>query len=474
MSYEVIIIIIAIAVVAAVAIWRVTRLTDRLSALQSQLTAAEIHRDNATEALETFRRQAEETAAASRAEIERLTNALDESTDSVMTLREDNAALTTTVEHLRSERETREEQIRAERAEHDKRLEAQMRDLANSILRQNSADFKAQHEEKLREILTPLRENLDSFRKTVTETYDHEARERFSLTEKIRELVELNNTISREARDLTNALRGNNRVQGDWGEMVLEGILKQSGLHEGSEYFLQMTDDGNGRALKSESGQRLRPDVVVKYPDGRCVVIDSKVSLTAFVEWSTADDDKNAREYAESHVRSVRAHVSELVGKNYQSYIGESKLDFVMMFIPNEPAYIAAMRHDPRLWEDAYKNKVLIVSPTHLVSGLRLIEQLWSRDKVTKNAIRIAEDAGKMYDKFVDFVKDLEDVGKAVEKAQNCHRAAMNKLKDGTGNLIKRTENLRLLGIKASKQLSATLIADAGADSTSPLDTNQD
>lgn len=465
MIYTVIIIVLAVA--AAAAIWRVIKLSGQLSALQSQLTAAEIHRVNATEALDSFRSQAEEAAAASRAEIERLNHALTETSDTVMTLREDNAALTTTVEHLRAERETREEQIRAERAEHDKRLEAQMRDLANSILRQNSADFKAQHEEKLREILTPLRENLDSFRKTVTDTYDHESRERFSLTEKIRELVELNNTISREARELTHALRGNNRVQGDWGEMVLEGILRQSGLREGTEYFLQVTGDDDGRPLQTEEGHRLRPDVVVKYPDGRCVVIDSKVSLTAFVEWSAADDDKNAREFADRHVRSVRAHVAELTRKNYQAYIGESKLDFVMMFIPNEPAYIAAMRHDPRLWEDAYKDKVLIVSPTHLVSGLRLIEQLWSRDKVTKNAIKIADDAGKMYDKFVDFTSDLEDIGKALEKVAKCHGAAMTKLKSGTGNLIKRSDDLRRLGIKASKQLSASLVSDATPDSDS-------
>lgn len=404
---------------------------------------------------------------------------LDERNETVMSLREDVATLNTTVSHLQqeltareehyaqeqrrrdeqveAERRQREEQIRSDREEHDRLLEARMRDLASTILRQNSSDLRASHEEKLQEILAPLRDNLDSFRKAVTDTYSTEARERFSLTEKIRELVNLNNTISRETRELTQALRGNNRVQGDWGEMILEGILERSGLREGEEYFLQVTEDGRGNSLTDEQGSRLRPDVVVRYPDGRCVVIDSKVSLTAFIEWTNADDDRKADEAASAHVRSVRKHVDELARKNYQDYIGESRLDFVMMFIPNEPAYIAAMRHDPQLWQDAYQRKVLIVSPTHLVAGLRLIEQLWSRDKVTKNAIKIAEDAGKMYDKFAEFTRDMERIATALNSATKAHSDAMTKLSSGTGNLVKRAGDLRELGIKASKQLAASL-----------------
>ena len=239
--------------------------------------------------------------------------------------------------------------------------------------------------------------------------------------------------------------------------MILEGILERSGLREGEEYFLQVTDDGMGNSLTDDQGTRLRPDVVVRYPDGRCVVIDSKVSLTAFIEWTNASDDKKAQEEASAHVRSVRKHVDELARKNYQAYIGESRLDFVMMFIPNEPAYIAAMRHDPQLWQDAYQRKVLIVSPTHLVAGLRLIEQLWSRDKVTKNAIKIAEDAGKMYDKFAEFTRDMERISSALASASKAHSDAMTKLSSGTGNLVKRANDLRELGIKASKQLAASL-----------------
>ncbi len=291
----------------------------------------------------------------------------------------------------------------------------------------------------------------------MTETYSAEARERFSLTDRIRELVELNNTISREARELTLALRGNNQVQGDWGEMVLESILEKSGLQEGQEYFLQLTNDERGTSLRDEEGHKLRPDVVVKYPDGRCVVVDSKVSLTAFIEYANADNEKIKADASARHLKSVRSHIDELARKNYQQYIGESRLDFVMMFIPNEPAYIAAMRLDPGLWQEAYDRKVLIVSPTHLVSGLRLIEQLWSRDKVTKNAIKIAEDAGKMYDKFADFTKDMDRISTALNNATKAHSDAMTKLSSGTGNLKKRAEDLKALGIKATKQLAASL-----------------
>ena len=347
--------------------------------------------------------------------------------------------------------------VEKRRENREQQMTAQFKNLANDILRQNSADFKAQNEQRLEELLSPLRTNLDEFRKTVTDTYSSEARERFSLTERIRELVELNNTISREARELTLALRGNNQVQGDWGEMVLETILEKSGLQEGEEYFMQVTNDQHGSALRNEAGQKLRPDVVVKYPDGRCVIIDSKVSLTAFIEYANAENEKTQNEASARHLKSMRAHIDELARKNYQDYIGEAKLDFVMMFIPNEPAYIAAMRLDPSLWQEAYDRKVLIVSPTHLVSGLRLIEQLWSRDKVTKNAIKIAEDAGKMYDKFADFTKDMDRISSAIANASKAHADAMTKLSTGTGNLVKRAQDLKALGIKAAKQLSASV-----------------
>lgn len=449
--------IVILAAVAGIAVWRALSVSRTLSDVTAENTALKIDIERArnTSDIElATTRQALDSMTASKAEaeasaahrIDELTHNLENTIAALTAAREENARLTTSLNHIEDERENRERQ-----------MEAQFKNLANDILRQNSADFKTQNEQRLEEILAPLRVNLDEFRKTVTETYNTEARERFSLTERIRELVDLNNTISREARELTLALRGNNQVQGDWGEMVLETILERSGLQEGEEYFLQATNDERGETLCNESGKKLRPDVVVRYPDGRCVIIDSKVSLTAFVEYVNADDDKAKDDAAARHVRSVRAHIDELARKNYQNYIGEAKLDFVMMFIPNEPAYMAAMRIEPGLWQDAYDRKVLIVSPTHLVSGLRLIEQLWSRDKVTKNAIKIAEDAGKMYDKFADFTKDMDRISAALTNASKAHSDAMTKLSSGTGNLVKRAQDLRNLGIKASKQLAASL-----------------
>jgi len=450
----------AMAAIAAVAIWRAVSMSRAQAATAAENTTLRLDLEKArnSDAVElATTRQALESLRASKTEIEtayvrrvdQLTAELQERVEALTSLREENARLATSLAHIEDEREAREQQ-----------MAAQFKNLANDILRQNSADFKAQNEQRLEEILSPLRTNLDEFRKTVTDAYSSEARERFSLTERIRELVDLNNTISREARELTLALRGNNQVQGDWGEMVLETILEKSGLQEGEEYFMQVTNDQNGASLRNESGQKLRPDVVVKYPDGRCVIIDSKVSLTAFIEYANAENEKIKDEASARHLKSVRGHIDELARKNYQNYIGEAKLDFVMMFIPNEPAYIAAMRLDPSLWQEAYDRKVLIVSPTHLVSGLRLIEQLWSRDKVTKNAIKIAEDAGKMYDKFADFTKDMDRISSAISNASKAHADAMTKLTTGTGNLVKRAQDLKALGIKATKQLASSAAAE--------------
>ncbi len=448
---------IAMAAIAAVAVWRVLSLSKSHAAVTAENTALKLDLEKARnadavelattrQALESLRQAKTETEDAYARRVDELAAELQQRLESLTALREENARLATSLAHFEEDRENREQQ-----------MTAQFKNLANDILRQNSADFKAQNEQRLEELLSPLRTNLDEFRKTVTETYSSEARERFSLTERIHELVELNNTISREARELTLALRGNNQVQGDWGEMVLETILEKSGLQEGEEYFMQVTNDQRGTALRNEAGQKLRPDVVVKYPDGRCVIIDSKVSLTAFIEYANAENEKTKDEASARHLKSMRAHIDELARKNYQDYIGEAKLDFVMMFIPNEPAYIAAMRLDPSLWQEAYDRKVLIVSPTHLVSGLRLIEQLWSRDKVTKNAIKIAEDAGKMYDKFADFTKDMDRISSAIANASKAHADAMTKLSTGTGNLVKRAQDLKALGIKAAKQLSASV-----------------
>lgn len=386
-----------------------------------------------------------------------LDSKLSETTAALSAAREENSSLTTRIELLNSQIEKSEEQ----RREQEELLENRFKNLANDILRQNTADLKTQNEEKLREILNPLRTNIDEFRKSVSDAYSNEARERFSLSERIKDLVDLNQSISRQARELSEALRGDSKVQGDWGEMVLESILEKSGLIKGEEYFTQASTDADGNTLRNEDGSLLRPDVVVRYPDGRFVVIDSKVSLTAFVDYANADNEELRQGAAMRHVRSVRKHIDELARKRYQEYVGDAKLDFVMMFIPNEPAYIAAMRLDQSIWQEAYDRNVLIVSPTHLVSGLKLIAQLWSRDRHTKNAITIAEEAGKMLDKFADFTKDMEKIEKALGSTRKAYDDAMTKLTAGTGNLITRAGNLQKLGVKASKQLATSMLKEA-------------
>lgn len=331
--------------------------------------------------------------------------------------------------------------------------ELRFKNLANEILTANSRTFKEQNETRLAEILTPLRENIEQFRKAVTDTYSEESRQRFSLEERIKELITLNQSIGKEAKDLTLALKGNSKVQGDWGEMILEGILEKSGLQEGREYTVQQTKDETGRTLQDESGKKLRPDIVVNYPNGRHIVIDSKVSLSAYVNYINSEDPDEQNRFAQQHLASVKKHIAELKTKKYQDYVANGKTDFVMMFIPNEAAYITAMQLDRNLWQAAYDQRVLIVSPTQLISALRLVAQLWSHDRQSQNALEIAKAGGRMYDKLVGFVDDMQKIKKSLDQSRDLYNSAMNKLSDGRGSLISQAEKMRDLGAKATKQL---------------------
>ena len=317
--------------------------------------------------------------------------------------------------------------------------ELRFKNLANEILTANSRTFKEQNETRLAEILTPLRENIEQFRKAVTDTYSEEARQRFSLEERIKELITLNQSIGKEAKDLTSAL--------------LEGILEKSGLQEGREYTVQQTKDETGRTLQDESGKKLRPDIVVNYPNGRHIVIDSKVSLSAYVNYINSEDRDEQNRFAQQHLASVKKHIAELKTKKYQDYVANGKTDFVMMFIPNEAAYITAMQLDRNLWQAAYDQRVLIVSPTQLISALRLVAQLWSHDRQSQNALEIAKAGGRMYDKLVGFVDDMQKIKKSLDQSRDLYNSAMNKLSDGRGSLISQAEKMRDLGAKATKQL---------------------
>lgn len=340
---------------------------------------------------------------------------------------------------------------------------AQFKSLAVDIFSSQSEKFKEANETRLSEILNPLKEDIKDFKRRVDDTYMNSSKERTLLGEQMKRLMELNMSIGKEARDLTEALSGNTKVQGDWGEMVLETILVKSGLVEGENYFVQRTKNDDGTQIKNDDNGRLRPDVVVALPDKKCIVIDSKVSLTAYVNYINADNEDDRQHFGKAHLLSVRSHLKELETKRYQDFVGvgnDDRIDYVLMFIPNEHAYMAAMTLDNNLWMEAYEKRVVIISPAHVISTLRLIAQLWTRDKQTKNALKIAEEGGKLYDKFVGFVNDMQTVEQSLGKASEAYASAMSKLHTGRGCIVSKVENLKKLGAKTSKTLPSDMLPE--------------
>ncbi|MBD5360163.1 MAG: DNA recombination protein RmuC [Bacteroides sp.] len=326
------------------------------------------------------------------------------------------------------------------RIESSEQNEEKFQSIAGEIMNRQRADLRSETSAQMQMLLEPLRREMDTFSRTVSEKYSREASERFALREKVDELRELNMAIGQETRRLYNALRGNNKEQGKWGELVLQTILENAGLTEGREFVTQQV-----------AGD-LRPDVVVNFPGAGCVVIDSKTSMTSYMAYCDAETEEQRQIAAKGHVASVRRHIDELARKNYQAITGRDKrLEFVMMFMPNEGAYLAAMQFEPGLWEEAYRKQVIIISPTHLLSVLRLVQQMWRHDAQNKNALAIAEEAGKMYDKFIGFVDNLSDVEKKLAQASEALSRAQRQLDSGPGNLASKALKLKEMGAKTSK-----------------------
>lgn len=324
---------------------------------------------------------------------------------------------------------------------------------ANKILEEKSEKFTQLNQNQLKTILEPFQEKINELKNTVNETYDKEAKERFSLGEKVRELKDLNQQISEDARQLTRALKGESKTQGNWGEMILESILEKSGLRKNQEYFMEHElRDENNKAIFSEfSGKKMRPDAVVKYPDNRNVIIDSKVSLTAFVEMTDETDPDIFAIKQNQHLQSVKNHIMQLSQKAYDDF--DKSLDFVMMFVPSEAAYMTALQTDPQLWNFAYDKRILLLSPTNLITSLKLVQDLWKREHQNRNAMEIAERGAKLYDKFVGFVENLERIGKNIDQAKNSYNDAFKQLSSGNDNLMIQTQKLKNLGIKNKKNL---------------------
>ena len=333
--------------------------------------------------------------------------------------------------------------------------------IANKILETKSEKFTELNKANLKTILDPLGQNITDFKKQVDEVYKAESKERFSLGNEVKKLAELNQVISEEAKNLTKALKGEAKTQGRWGEMILESILEKSGLVKDREYFIeQELLDADGKQLKSDSeGKKMRPDAIIKYPDKRSVIIDSKVSLNAFTRYIATDDVDEQKKELAAHVSAIKNHIIALSAKGYDDY--DKALDFVMMFIPSEPAYMAALQGDQDLWNFAYDKRILLLSPTNLITSLKLIVDLWKREYQNENALEIAERGAKLYDKFVGFIDNLEDVGNYLNKAQGKYDEAYKQLSTGNDNLVLQATKLKDLGLKTKKSLPDGMVNNA-------------
>ncbi len=333
-------------------------------------------------------------------------------------------------------------------------LKEEFQNLANKIFEDKSRKFTDQNKENLSMVLNPVREQLKEFKQKIDDVYDKESKDRVSLFHQINQLKKINLSIGEEAVNLTRALKGQTRTQGVWGEMILERILEESGLHKGREYEAQ------GSYL-NEAGKHLRPDVVVHLPDGKDVVIDSKVSLTAYERYCSATTGEEKEKQLQHHILSVRSHFKLLSEKRYEELAGIRSLDFVLMFLPIEGSFMAALDGDPQLFSDAFARNIMLVSPTTLLATLRTIQNIWRYEYQSRNAQEIAKKAGDLHDKFVGFVATLDDVGNKIGKARDAYDKARKQLTSGRGDLVSRTNALIALGVKAKKALPGALVEEA-------------
>ena len=374
-----------------------------------------------------------------------------------------NASLRQELQTLRETKAKLETSLELERKQHGEKLTllneskeqltVAFKNIANEIFDDKSKKLVDNNKESLATVLSPLQDKIRQFEKRVEDTYDKESQQRFSLAREIKQLQQMNTQISEDAVNLTNALKGDNKAQGNWGEMILETLLENSGLVKGREYEVQVS-------LQSTEGGKFQPDVVVHLPESRDIIIDSKVSLKAWDAYCSTDDVDEKAGFLKQHVQSVRSHVKGLSGKDYQNLAGISTLDYVFLFMPIDAAYSVAIQNDPGLSQYAFEKNIVFVSPTMLLTTLKLAQNLWRLDQQNRNAVEIAEKAGALYDKFVNFVGDLEDVGARIDSSKKSYENAHKKLRSGTGNLIRRVEDLKTLGAKTSKKLEREALAE--------------
>ncbi|MCE2611843.1 DNA recombination protein RmuC [Flavobacteriaceae bacterium D16] len=356
------------------------------------------------------------------------------------------------MDNLRQKNQEQKEEVEKLQEKFTKEFE----NLANKILEEKSSKFARQNKESLENILNPLKEKIKTFEDKVEKTHKESIDYHAALRQQIYGLKELNEQMTREATNLTKALKGDSKMQGNWGELVLERVLEKSGLEKDREYLVQ-------KSFTREDGSRVMPDVIINLPDGKKMIVDSKVSLTDYERFVNAEDDLRPK-FLQDHVNSLKKHVNELSSKKYEELYEMESPDFVLMFVPIEPAFALAINHDNNLYNQAFEKNIVIVTPSTLLATLRTIDSMWNNEKQQRNAIEIARQAGALYDKFEGFVTDLTKVGRKMDEAKREYQGAMSKLVEGRGNIITSIEKLKKMGAKAKKSLPETILQRAQED----------
>lgn len=382
----------------------------------------------------------------SKAEVSRLQLLLQEKENVLLETRQKMGAANQQIIDLKERLSNHKKQVEEAQVSMEQRFEL----LANKLLEEKSEKFTKQNSIQLEAILNPIKEKISNFEKKVDDVYQQEAKDRSSLKGEIKTLVELNQKISQEAKNLTKALKGDAKKQGNWGEFILEKVLERSGLQKGQEYVVQFS-------TTNENGRRVQPDVIVHLPDQKHLVIDSKVSLVAYEQVINAENEVSRLEHLKSHLLSIRTHIKGLSEKNYADAKGIDSPEFVLLFVPIESSFAIAVQEDNDLFQYAWERKIVLVSPSTLLATLRTVASLWKQEKQTRNALEIARQAGGLYDKFVGFVNDMQKIESSLEQAETAYKNALNKLQSGSGNLIRRAEKIRELGVKTSKSLPENL-----------------
>jgi len=399
--------------------------------------------------LEEEKRQSENKIAVLDERLNSKSQALDKAEFEVRETRENNENLNRRIAKAEVEYRNLQEKLQTQKAELDdlqKKFTTEFENIANKILKRNSEEFTAANQKNLGDVLNPLKEKIELFEKKVEDTYQKGLKDQVDLKAELKKLAELNNQISEEARNLTKALKGDVKKQGNWGEVVLERILERSGLTEGQEYRKQFSMSG-------DDGKRVQPDIVIFLPDKKHIIIDSKVSLVAYERAVNANDEERRAQFVKEHLQSLKAHIKGLSEKHYQTSAGLNSPDFVLLFVPIEASFSIAVQEDQELFAYAWDQKVVIVSPSTLLATLRTIASIWQQENQTRNALEIARQGGALYDKFVSFVGDMAKIGTNLTSTQKSYNEAMNKLQEGSGNLIRRVESLKKLGAKTTKEL---------------------